>query len=268
MASPELVERHGAELVLLEVSTPDVDGCQLLTAMRDYPKHADLPIIVLSGSDDPGLKSRSLDLGADDFITKPFHDEELAARIRAVLRRSRKFRALDGAMSGVLSEVPLPVVIQTLAMNNRSATIRLPDEAAEIHHRDGRLTGTSFRTFVGLDALTRLCLGATGRFEIEFDSASSETPPVGPRTEHLLLEIAQQVDELATMVRPVPSLDTPLRLDFAQEAPDVIIETFAQWQPVSARRVLTVMPGHLRENALMLGLLFGLGTLVPSERRP
>jgi two-component system KDP operon response regulator KdpE len=72
------------DLVILDLGLPDVDGLDLLRTMRH--RHATLPIVVLSSRGDEAGKVAALDLGADDYVTKPFGMDELFARMRAALR--------------------------------------------------------------------------------------------------------------------------------------------------------------------------------------
>jgi two-component system KDP operon response regulator KdpE len=76
------------DAVLLDLGLPDRDGLDLLTDIR---KSSQLPVIMLSVKGDESIKVRALDLGADDYLTKPFSAAELLARLRAVTRR----RGLD-----------------------------------------------------------------------------------------------------------------------------------------------------------------------------
>jgi two-component system KDP operon response regulator KdpE len=71
-------------LVILDLGLPDVDGLELLRMIR--AKHEALPIVVLSSRGDEAGKVQALDLGADDYVTKPFGMDELLARMRAALR--------------------------------------------------------------------------------------------------------------------------------------------------------------------------------------
>lgn len=82
----DLVETMGPDLVVLDLSLPDMDGFAVCKAIREF---SDVPIIMLTARDQDLSKIKGLDLGADDYITKPFNHLELLARARAVLRRSR-----------------------------------------------------------------------------------------------------------------------------------------------------------------------------------
>jgi two-component system KDP operon response regulator KdpE len=72
------------DLVILDLGLPDVEGLELLRALRE--RQESLPIVVLSSRGDEAGKVAALDLGADDYVTKPFGMEELFARMRAALR--------------------------------------------------------------------------------------------------------------------------------------------------------------------------------------
>jgi two-component system KDP operon response regulator KdpE len=72
------------DLVILDLGLPDMQGLDLLSQIR--ARYEDLPIVVLSSRGDENAKVQALDLGADDYVTKPFGMEELLARIRAALR--------------------------------------------------------------------------------------------------------------------------------------------------------------------------------------
>jgi two-component system KDP operon response regulator KdpE len=75
---------HQPQAVVLDIAMPGIDGFETLTRLREW--YTD-PVIILSATDQESEKVRALDLGADDYVTKPIGSEELAARIRAAIRR-------------------------------------------------------------------------------------------------------------------------------------------------------------------------------------
>lgn len=84
----ELLSQRVWDLILLDIMLPDIDGIELLQYAR-YKK-IDTPILVVSALGEPGDKVKALDLGADDYLSKPFHFNELLARINALLRRANR----------------------------------------------------------------------------------------------------------------------------------------------------------------------------------
>jgi two-component system KDP operon response regulator KdpE len=107
---------HLPELVLADLAMPGADGFQLIEAIRRFSQ---TPIIVLSvrGGDDD--KIRALDLGADDFVTKPFSMPELLARIRAQLRRS------SGATSAALRFEDLTIDVERHRVTRAGQELKL-----------------------------------------------------------------------------------------------------------------------------------------------
>ena len=84
------VERWRPDAMLLDLLLPDVDGFEVLSRLREW---SEVPVVVISGRDRDADKVRALDLGADDYVTKPFSLDELLARLRAVIRRASQRQA-------------------------------------------------------------------------------------------------------------------------------------------------------------------------------
>jgi two-component system KDP operon response regulator KdpE len=80
----DLIEREHPDIVLLDVGLPGMDGFEVLRQIRDF---SDVPVVMLTARDDPMDKVKGLELGADDYVTKPFNHLEVMARVKAVLRR-------------------------------------------------------------------------------------------------------------------------------------------------------------------------------------
>jgi two-component system, OmpR family, KDP operon response regulator KdpE len=79
-----LAASHPPDAIILDLGLPDIDGTEVIVELRRWSR---APIIVLSGRTSPGDKIGALDVGADDYVTKPFAMAELLARLRAALRR-------------------------------------------------------------------------------------------------------------------------------------------------------------------------------------
>ncbi|MCX7888172.1 MAG: response regulator transcription factor [Rhodobacteraceae bacterium] len=83
----DLAKLYDYDLILLDLNLPDMNGHEVLRQLR--MSKITTPILILSGSDDTENKLKGFGFGADDYLTKPFHREELVARIHAIIRRSK-----------------------------------------------------------------------------------------------------------------------------------------------------------------------------------
>jgi DNA-binding response OmpR family regulator len=92
----ELVRRTPPDLLILDLNLPPPDGTEVCRLIRARPATAALPIIMLTARTSEADRVLGLDLGADDYLTKPFSLQELAARVRAVLRRRAPEAGLGG----------------------------------------------------------------------------------------------------------------------------------------------------------------------------
>ena len=86
----EALRTERPELVVLDVMLPGIDGMELLRRMRADAALSDIPVVMATAKGAEYDKIRGLDAGADDYVTKPFSLEEVVARIRAILRRTRE----------------------------------------------------------------------------------------------------------------------------------------------------------------------------------
>ena len=117
-----LLFSHGPVLVLLDLGLPDMDGLEVLAQLRGLPK--EVPVIIISARDRESEKVKALDMGADDYVVKPFGVSELLARIRSALRRSDRLKLSQGNQRDVYQ-------IKDLTIDLTRHQVLLGDE--EIH---------------------------------------------------------------------------------------------------------------------------------------
>ena len=92
-AAISAIPKEAPDVVLLDIALPDIDGFEVLKRIRE---RSDVPVLMISARGDEIDKVRGLELGADDYVTKPFGYLELSARIKAVLRRAQALPPVSG----------------------------------------------------------------------------------------------------------------------------------------------------------------------------
>ncbi|MBF0154525.1 MAG: response regulator transcription factor [Magnetococcales bacterium] len=95
-------EKESPDCILLDLNLPDEDG---LVVVRKIRYHSDLPLFIVSSRSDDQDRLAGLELGADDYITKPFHPRELAARIHNILQRNAKLSSLANRVPEITSAI-------------------------------------------------------------------------------------------------------------------------------------------------------------------
>ena len=113
-----MITSHCPDLIILDLGLPDMDGMNILKEVRSW---SSLPIIVVSARTHEHDKVMALDLGADDYIEKPFGTSELLARIRAVLRRNQGAVEASGAVD---DDIPLVCGDISMQVGQHQVTVR------------------------------------------------------------------------------------------------------------------------------------------------
>ncbi len=131
----DTAERDEIDVVLLDVMLPDIDGYTVCRRLRSSPRTERLPIIMVTGRDKPTEKTLGLDIGADDYIAKPFDPQELLARVRSMLRlhraeqdlwtRNQALAALNAVSQTIGRAVELPDVLRS-ALDQVLDSLELP----------------------------------------------------------------------------------------------------------------------------------------------
>jgi len=124
----DTLERDGADLVLLDLMLPGVSGTEVCRTIRQRTK---VPVIMVTAKDTEVDKVVGLELGADDYVTKPFSTRELLARMRAVLRRSDLGDVLDIG-SDILAAGPVRMDVERHIVTVEDRQVQLPLKEFEL----------------------------------------------------------------------------------------------------------------------------------------
>lgn len=128
-AEPALLDmkEDKPELAIFDLMLPGMDGLSAIRLIRKDSQLKNVPIICLTAKDKELDKVMGLDVGADDYITKPFGVLELAARIRSLLRRSAKEKEAD------------IIIIKTVTINTKTREVKNEDELVELTYKEYEL---------------------------------------------------------------------------------------------------------------------------------
>lgn len=125
----EAFKRVSPALVLLDVMLPGMDGLQVLKEIRKTSK---VPVIMLTAKDETFDKVLGLELGADDYITKPFENKEMIARVKAVLRRAPGENAAEGETDDTLRFPELTVSLSRYEVTYENQPVEMPPKELEV----------------------------------------------------------------------------------------------------------------------------------------
>jgi DNA-binding response OmpR family regulator len=112
----ELLDRQRPDIVVLDIIMPGMDGLELLKRIREK---SGVPVILLTAKGSDSDKIMGLELGADDYLPKPFNPEELTARVRAVLRRSQMREAPSNGNTLVCGNITIDLARRTVFVNGK-----------------------------------------------------------------------------------------------------------------------------------------------------
>ena len=121
-------DRSGADIVLLDLMLPEMSGTEVCRQLR---QRSPVPIIMVTARDSEIDKVVGLEIGADDYVTKPYSPRELVARIRAVLRRNAKETATEAAPP-TLSAAPVRMDVDRHVVTVSGAAVQLPLKEFEL----------------------------------------------------------------------------------------------------------------------------------------
>ena len=130
----DIFDEEHFDLLILDIMLPEVSGLEICKSIR---KSSNVPIIMLTAKDDENDKIRGLEMGADDYITKPFSVKELISRVKAVLRRTKNSELLNGLDEDINSVKEIN--IGNIVINPLRYEAKIDDEIIELRPREFEL---------------------------------------------------------------------------------------------------------------------------------
>lgn len=235
VAIPDLVisDTRLAPSKVPEGATPLTDGYSLCRRLKDDPVWYAIPFIFLTSSASIEDKIRGLELGVEDFLTKPIYLREIITRIQLVLakkqREGMEGRTSRASFTGLLSEMGLVDLLSTIDLGRKSGVLELesPVSRGLVFFRDGRVVDAKVNKIAGANAVYRMLLWTDGRFEIRFGPCNANEV-IEMSTQGLLMEGMRRIDEWQRMREQLPPLESVFEVDVPEvlarigEIPDEI----------------------------------------------
>jgi CheY-like chemotaxis protein len=217
----EKFEISPPDLILSDTKMPEMDGFELCRRLKQDERHRGTPFIFLTGQKSVEYKVKGLELGVEDYLTKPIYIKEIVTRVKILLEKKEKERLekkdLRASFAGHLSDMGVVDLVQTLEMGKKSGALHIKNPRgleAVCYFRDGRILDCEMGKLAGENAFYRLLNWQEGEFAIDFKPIEREERiPVS--TQGLLMEGMRRIDEWGRIVEQLPPLDRVFEIDYA-----------------------------------------------------
>jgi len=257
----KILESQKPDLVLLDVQMPVMDGFTTLGLIREKSSFKDIPVLLLTSLVREKLKIKGLELGADDYITKPFNKAELLARVNAALRRVVRNRRTEGVMEGNLSDLGLSDLLQSMELGSKTASIYLKEIDGDIFIENGMLIHVRQGFFTGDNALTRVFLLEKGSFSVRFNDLPANIPRNDAKPlMSVLMGVLADVDEIKDMIKVMGAEGRLLKAD-SDTAAFPELEKLKGLPAMPFVNLMALMEGNLKDNLKPLAAAFKKGKI-------
>ncbi|RYZ02931.1 MAG: response regulator [Myxococcales bacterium] len=218
------IDFSAPDLILSDTRLPRLDGYELVRRMKDRPEHAHIPVVFLTSQKSIEDKIRGLELGVEDYLTKPIFVRELIARVNLLLARRTQERMATAMptsrrtrLSGSLEDMGVVDLLQTFEISRKTGVGKIANgrREARIFFRDGKVVDAELGRLRGEEAVYRALIWTTGTFEVDFCPIDREDI-IPTSTQGLLMEGMRRVDEWGRLLEQLPPLATVFEVDHEQ----------------------------------------------------
>ena len=281
----EKVKISAPDLIISDTRMPEMDGFEFCRHLKEDAKLASVPFIFLTSEKSVDSKIKGLELGVDDYLTKPIYIKEIVTRIKILLEKKEKEslerRDPRSKFSGDLADMGVVDLIQTIEIGRKTGIIHFSrggNEVGRVYFRNGKVIDAELGKLTGERAVYRLMVWNEGTFVIEF--VNLDRPDVIElSSQGLLMEGMRRVDEWGRLLEQLPPLDTCFVVDHTElserlaEIPDeinVILKLFDAKRPL-----IEVVEGsdfgdleamNIISKLYFEGLIFDVSTREPEDK--
>lgn len=218
----EILHTNKPDLILSDTAFADMNGFEFVEQLRQNPEWSSIPFMYLSSDESIESKIRGLELGVQDYLTKPIYIREVVARVGIELARQARQglaqRTDDSKtrFSGSLTEMSVVDLLQTIDVSRKSGVLNLTREDGDqgmISFDSGAVIHAAVEDLGGEDAVYRLLLWRDGTFDLEFRKVSLVERTVHRTTQALLMEGMRRLDEWSRLSELLPPFHVVLEVD-------------------------------------------------------
>ncbi|MDY7228743.1 response regulator [Hyalangium rubrum] len=219
----EKVQISPPDLVLADTKMPEMDGFELCKSLKSDERFKFIPFVFLTNQKSVEFKVRGLELGGDDYLTKPIYIKEIVTRVRMILQKAEKERiekreTTKGGFGGSLADMGVVDLVQTFEIGRKTGTINIQGErVGAIYFKEGRVIDAELGRLKGENAFYRMLNTFEGQFEVQF-TPLDRPERIEVSTQGLLMEGMRRLDEWGRMLEQLPPLETVFEIDYHQLA--------------------------------------------------
>jgi len=208
------------DLIISDTDLDEMDGFELCNLIKANPDWAKIPFLFVSGRKSIEDKIRGLELGVDDYLTKPIYIKEIGIRVRTALQRAEREhmesrREGRTRFAGQLSDVGVVDLVQTIELNRKSGIVHIvnrDERRGSIFFRDGKVIDAEVGRLSGAHALYRLFSWSDGQFAVEFKHIRRHDV-IDMSMAALLMEGMRRLDEGTRLLDNLPPTSGVLEVD-------------------------------------------------------
>ncbi|HEX8825272.1 MAG TPA: response regulator [Archangium sp.] len=219
----EKVQISPPDLVLADTKMPEMDGFELCKTLKSDERFKHIPYVFLTNQKAVEAKVKGLELGGDDYLTKPIYIKEIVTRVTMILQKADKEKierreTTKGGFAGNLADMGVVDLVQTFEIGRKTGNISIKGErVATIYFKEGRVIDAEMGRLKGESAFYRLLNATEGEFEVQF-TALDRPERIEVSTQGLLMEGMRRLDEWGRMLEQLPPLETVFEIDYHQLA--------------------------------------------------
>ena len=218
------VETSVPDLIIADTQLPELNGFEFVARLKQNPEWAAIPFIFLASESDVEDKIRGLELGIEDYLTKPFYIKEIVTRVKILLQKRQREsfeqnkRESRTKFAGQLADMAVVDLIQTIEVSRKSGAIHFVNPEgtnATLYFRGGKIIDAELGRLTGEFAVYRLLIWNEGEFEVEFKTVRRKDV-IELSSQGLLMEGMRRVDEWGRLCEQLPP--SVFEVDYAELA--------------------------------------------------